>query len=57
MTAGRGIEGAGEHERLMDAEDPNDDLRLWLITLGGFIGFAVIFGVLGADGRGDSAAR
>ncbi len=49
MTAGRGIEGAGETER----RDENDDLRLGLITLGGFMGKAMEVGVPGADGTGD----
>jgi hypothetical protein len=49
MTAGKGMEGAGEAERL----DENDDLRLWLITLGGFMGRGIEVGVPGADGTGD----
>lgn len=51
MTAGRGIDGAGETERL----DEKEDLRLWLITLGGFIGSATEVGVPGADGTGEPA--
>lgn len=53
MTAGKGIDGAGETERL----DENDDLRLWLITLGGFIGKAVDVGVPGADGTADGTGE
>lgn len=49
ITAGRGIDGAGETERL----DEKDDLRLWLITLGGFIGSAIDVGVPGAEGTGE----
>ena len=49
MTAGRGIEGAGDTDRL----DENDDLRLWLMTLGGLMGSATEVGVPGADGTGD----
>jgi hypothetical protein len=47
MTAGRGIEGAGDTERL----EEKDDRRLWLMTLGGFMGNEV--GVPGADGTGE----
>lgn len=53
MTAGRGIDGAGLTER---RDDENDDLRLWLIMLGGFIGRAMDVGVPGADGTGDPTA-
>lgn len=49
MTAGSGMEGAGETER----RDENDDLRLWLTTLGGFIGSGTELGVPGADGAGE----
>jgi hypothetical protein len=49
ITAGSGIDGAGETERL----DENDDLRLWPITLGGFIGNAIEVGVPGAEGTGE----
>jgi hypothetical protein len=52
ITAGRGIDGAGETERL----EEKDDLRLWLITLGGFIGSAMDVGVPGADGTGEPIA-
>jgi len=51
MTAGRGIEGAGETDLL----EEKDDLLLWLMTLGGFIGNMEV-GVPGADGIGESAA-
>lgn len=40
MTAGNGIEGAGEADRRIEVEDPKEDLRLWLTALGGFIGNA-----------------
>jgi hypothetical protein len=49
MTAGSGIEGAGETDRL----EENDDRRLWLMTLGGFMGRATEVGVPGADGTGE----
>jgi hypothetical protein len=41
------MDGAGETERL----EEKDDRRLWLMTLGGFIGNEV--GVPGAEGTGD----
>lgn len=50
ITAGSGIDGAGDADRLME---PNDDLRLWLTTLGGSIGKASVVGVPGADGAGE----
>ena len=55
MTAGSGIEGAGDADLRIEVDEPNDDLLLWLITLGGFIGFPWAVGVLGSDGFGDSA--
>jgi hypothetical protein len=53
MTAGRGSEGAGEAERRMDGDDPNEDRRL--CEVGGFMGSAMLWGVPGADGIGDAA--
>ena len=50
MTAGKGIDGAGETDR---REEEKDDRRLWLTTLGGFMGREVEVGVPGADGTGD----
>ena len=52
MTAGRGIEGAGDAER----REESDDLRLWLTTLGGFIGRGTELGVPGAEGTGEFSA-
>jgi hypothetical protein len=49
ITAGSGIEGAGETDR----REEKEDLREWLITLGGFIGSAMDVGVPGADGTGE----
>ena len=49
MTAGSGMDGAGDAER----RDESDDLRLWLTTLGGFIGSGTELGVPGADGAGE----
>lgn len=59
MTAGRGNDGAGETDRRIDiAGDapPKEDLLLWLIVLGGFIGNAEDVGVPGHDGVGDPIA-
>ena len=49
MTAGRGMDGAGDSER----REEKDDLRLWLTALGGFIGRLTEVGVPGAEGTGD----
>lgn len=49
ITAGRGSAGAGEAER----RDENEDLRLWLTTLGGFMGSGNDVGVPGAEGPGE----
>ena len=49
ITAGRGSVGAGEAER----RDENEDLRLWLTTLGGFMGSGNEVGVPGAEGAGE----
>lgn len=59
ITAGRGRDGAGETERRIDiAGDaaPKEDLRLWLMVLGGFIGRARDVGVPGQEGTGDPMA-
>ena len=59
MTAGNGSEGAGEADLRMDMAGeaaPKEDLRLWLIVLGGFIGNANDVGVPGHDGTGDPMA-
>lgn len=53
ITAGSGSEGAGDADRRIDGDEPNDDLRLWLITLGGFIGKVSVVGVPGAEGPGE----
>jgi len=49
MTAGKGIDGAGDTDR----REENEDRRLWLTTLGGFMGSAKEVGVPGAEGTGD----
>ena len=56
ITAGNGSEGAGEADRRIDGDEPNDDRRLWLMTLGGFIGRVNVVGVPGADGAGEPIA-
>lgn len=50
MTAGSGMEGAGLTER---RDEENEDLRLWLTMLGGFMGRAMEVGVPGAEGTGE----
>lgn len=49
ITAGSGNEGAGDADR----RDEKEDRRLWLTTLGGFMGRGNEVGVPGADGTGD----
>jgi hypothetical protein len=59
ITAGRGSDGAGETDRRMDIAGeaaPKDDLLLWLMVLGGFIGSADDVGVPGHEGVGDPIA-
>ena len=58
MTAGSGIDGAGDGDR---RDDDSDDRWLWLrwlngVLLGGFIGKAMDVGVPGAEGAGEAAA-
>ncbi len=45
------MEGAGDTERL----EEKDERRLWLMTLGGFMGRATEVGVPGAEGAGEAA--
>lgn len=49
MTAGKGSEGDGD----IDLLEEKDDRRLWLTTLGGFIGNATDCGVPGCEGTGE----
>lgn len=49
MTAGKGMDGAGETER----RDEKEERRLWLTTLGGFMGSGKDVGVPGADVPGE----
>lgn len=55
LTAGNGIEGAGDADLRMDGEDPNDERRL-CETAGGFMGSAKEVGVPGMDGAGEPGA-
>lgn len=53
MTAGSGIEGAGEADLRIEMagdEGPMDDLRLCVIVLGGYMGRAMDVGVPGHEG-------
>jgi len=59
IIAGRGSEGAGDTDLRIDmAGDaaPKEDLLLWLIVLGGFIGNAKDVGVPGHEGTGEPIA-
>lgn len=56
LTAGKGIDGAGDAERRMDGDEPKDERRLCEIT-GGFMGSARDAGVPGIDGAGDAGAK
>ena len=56
MTAGRGIDGAGETERRTEGDMfPKEDRRLWVVGGGGFMGRAKEAGVPGAEGTGELA--
>lgn len=55
LTAGRGIEGAGDAERRMEGDEPKDERRLCEIA-GGFIGSANEVGVPGMEGAGEAGA-
>jgi len=59
ITAGKGIDGAGDADRRMDLAveaAPKEDLLLWLMVLGGFIGNATDVGVPGHEGAGEPTA-
>lgn len=56
LTAGKGMDGAGEAERRMDGDEPKDERRLCEMT-GGFMGSASDAGVPGIDGAGDAGAK
>ncbi len=55
-TAGSGIDGAGDADRLIDGEEPKEDRRLWEIA-GGFIGRASDVGVPGIEGAGEAGVK
>jgi hypothetical protein len=50
-TAGSGIEGAGDWDRLIEVDDPKEDRRLCVMADGGFIGRRDV-GVPGIEGAG-----
>ena len=53
MTAGKGREGLGDTDRLIDwAFEPNEERRLCEVA-GGFMGRANDWGVPGAEGIGE----
>lgn len=56
MTAGRGIDGAGEAERRIDGEEPNDVRRLCDVGGACIVGRASDCGVPGIDGTGEPTA-
>ena len=55
MTAGRGSDGAGDTDRLIEGDDPKEFRLLCDVGAGGFIGNARRCGVPGIDGTGDPA--
>jgi hypothetical protein len=55
ITAGRGNEGAGDTDRRIDGDEPNDERRLCEVGAGGFMGRARLWGVPGTDGTGEAA--
>lgn len=56
LTAGKGIDGAGDAERRMEGEEPKEERRLGVMT-GGFIGSASDAGVPGNEAAGDAGAK
>lgn len=57
MTAGKGIDGAGEAERRMDGEDPNEVRRLCDVGGACIEGRTSDCGVPGIDGTGEPVAK
>lgn len=53
MTAGRGIDGAGDADRRMDGDEPNDERRLCDVGGGCIVGKASDCGVPGIEGTGE----
>ena len=56
ITAGSGMDGAGEAERRIEGEDPKDDRRLCEVGGGCMFGKASDCGVPGIDGTGEPIA-
>lgn len=56
LTAGRGKAGAGEADRRIAGEEPNEERRLEAVG-GGSIGIGIVIGVPGFDGAGEAMAR
>lgn len=56
MTAGRGIDGAGEAERRIEGEEPKDERRLCDVGGGCIVGNANDCGVPGIEGTGEPIA-
>ena len=50
------MDGAGEADRRIEGDDPNEERRLW-DSAGGFMGNARDVGVPGIDGCGDPGAN
>jgi hypothetical protein len=57
MTAGKGIEGAGEADRRMEGDEPKDERRLCDVGGGCIAGNANDCGVPGIEGTGDPIAK
>lgn len=57
MTAGNGIDGAGEADRRMEGDEPKDERRLCDVGGGCIVGSASDWGVPGIEGTGDPTAR
>lgn len=55
LTAGSGSDGAGEAERRIAGDEPNDDRRLEAVA-GGSMGRGVVIGVPGFEGAGEAIA-
>lgn len=57
MTAGKGIDGAGEADRRMEGDEPNEERRLCDVGGGCIVGKAKDCGVPGIEGTGDPIPR
>jgi hypothetical protein len=53
MTAGRGIDGAGDADRRLEGDEPNDERRLCDVGGARIVGNASDWGVPGIEGTGD----